>query len=70
MVNLVEQNRKLEISRTDELQNLKNEINEVISLIPPIQALKTSVKLSDEIIDKTPETLEQISTTLLQKLSL
>lgn len=65
MVNLVEQNRKLEISRTDELQNLKNEINEVISLIPPIQALKSSTKLSDEIIEQTQETLEQISTMLL-----
>lgn len=65
MVHLVEQNRKLEISRTDELQNLKTEIADTIAMIPPIQALKGSGKLSDEAVEQTQETLEQISTTLL-----
>lgn len=65
MIDLVEQNRKLEMSRTDELQYLKSEVAETIALIPPIQAQKSSESLSHEAIEETQDTLEQISSKLL-----
>ena len=65
IVNLMEQNRKLEISRADELHRFKKEMAEAIPVIEQLQTMKPFTNSDESLQQEVREALEEMSSTLL-----
>lgn len=68
MVDLMERNRKLEMSRTDELESFKAEMSDTISVIKQVQGMRPLTKSkahSAEYEDRMSTVVEGLSTALL-----